>query len=83
MFQTHTYLYEVGEEYAAELLFKNEAVGLVVVAAADEGREEDVGETRVTEILEGQRAQLLQNCRRLTGLQNDLEQKTTLQIWCH
>ena len=49
-------------------------------AAGDQGREEDDGQSRVTEVLEGQRTQLLQDGRRLTRLDNVLWKKGKIII---
>jgi len=48
------------------------SVGRVVVAARDQRGEEDVGETRVGEVLERQGTQLLQDGWRLAGLDDNL-----------
>ena len=71
-----TDLNEVGKEDTAELLLEDLPVGVVVVAAGDEGGEEDVGQAGVAEVLEGQRAQLLQHRRWLARLQDHLKSKT-------
>ena len=71
-----TDLNEVGKKNTAELLLEDLPVGMVVVAAGDEGGEEDIGQTGVAEVLEGQRAELLQHRRRLARLQDHLKSKT-------
>ena len=61
-----THLNEVGQQRATELLFEDFPVQLVVIATRNEGREEDIRETRIAEVLERQRTQLLEDGGRLT-----------------
>ena len=73
-----SYLNEGDEERRAELLFEDDAVVGALVAAGDEGGEEDEGEARVGDVLERKLAELLQNARLLTRLNHILQERSRL-----
>ena len=53
-----------------------------LVAAGDEGGEEDEGEARVGDVLERKLAELLQNARLLTRLNHILQERSRLYCIC-
>lgn len=77
-----TYLYKCGQEHTAHLLLQDDFVLLVVVAGADEGREEHFDEVWVAEVLERQLTQFLQHAGLPARLHYHLEHtgKTCVHI---
>lgn len=67
------YLYEGGQQHAAHFLLQDDLVLRVIVAGADERREEHFDESRVAEILERQLTQFLQNAGLTARLHDHLE----------
>lgn len=63
---------ERGQQNTAHLLLQNDLVLTVVVTSGDKRREQHFDQPRVTEILEGQLAELLQHRWVAAGLHDDL-----------
>lgn len=70
-----SHLNEVAEQRAGEFLSDDLPVVLAAIAAGDQGGEEDSDQARVAEVLEGQRAQLLQHAGGLSALDDHLERR--------
>ena len=77
-----SYLNEGDEERRAELLLEDDAVVGALVAAGDEGGEEDEGEARVGDVLERKLAELLKNARLLPRLNHILQERSRLYCTC-
>ena len=73
-----SYLNEGDKERRAELLLEDDAVVGALVAAGDEGGEEDEGEARVGDVLERKLAELLQNAWLLPRLNHILQERSRL-----
>lgn len=73
--QHRKYLDERGQQNTAHLLLQNDLVLTVVVTSGDKRREQHFDQLRVTEILEGQLAELLQHRWVAAGLHDDLKRR--------